>query len=52
MAVRLARGCISVGPAAAVERALKTSESVARDIVRDIVRQGLSTGDSLPTKRP
>jgi DNA-binding FadR family transcriptional regulator len=48
MAVRLARGCISVGPAAAVERALKTSESVARDIVRDIVRQGLSTGDSLP----
>ena len=31
-------------------RQLKTSESVARDIVRDIVEQGLATGDSLPSE--
>jgi DNA-binding FadR family transcriptional regulator len=29
-------------------RALKTSESVARDIVHDIVTRGLQTGDRLP----
>jgi GntR family transcriptional regulator, transcriptional repressor for pyruvate dehydrogenase complex len=29
-------------------RALKTSETVARDIVRDIVNQGLKSGDRLP----
>jgi len=31
-------------------RQLKTSESVARDIVHDIVEQGLATGDSLPSE--
>jgi DNA-binding FadR family transcriptional regulator len=32
----------------ALTRALKTSETVARDIVRDIVSRGLKTGDRLP----
>jgi GntR family transcriptional regulator, transcriptional repressor for pyruvate dehydrogenase complex len=31
-------------------RALKTSETVARDIVHDIVEQGLTTGDRLPSE--
>jgi DNA-binding FadR family transcriptional regulator len=31
-------------------RSLKTSESVARDIVDDIVRQGLKAGDTLPSE--
>jgi DNA-binding FadR family transcriptional regulator len=31
-------------------RALKTSETVARDIVRDIVSRGLKTGDRLPAE--
>jgi DNA-binding FadR family transcriptional regulator len=35
---------------AADRRALKTSESVARDIVDDIVRQDLKAGDSLPSE--
>jgi len=46
--VRLARGCVVIAPAQAVLRPLKTSESVARDIVHDIVSRGLGTGDRLP----
>src|SRR5262245_25891586 len=48
--VRLARGCIVVNPATAVTRAIKTSESVARDIIRDVVRLRLRTGDGLPNE--
>src|SRR2546421_12999121 len=45
-----ARGCISIASGEAVMRQLKTSESVARDIVHDVVEQGLATGDSLPSE--
>jgi GntR family transcriptional repressor for pyruvate dehydrogenase complex len=34
----------------ALTRALKTSETVARDIVHDIVSRGLKTGDRLPAE--
>jgi GntR family transcriptional regulator, transcriptional repressor for pyruvate dehydrogenase complex len=34
----------------AVTRQLKTSESVARDVVHDIVSRGLKTGDRLPAE--
>ncbi len=34
----------------ALTRALKTSETVARDIVHDIVSRGLQTGDRLPAE--
>src|SRR6478736_6338216 len=40
------RGCIPIAPSHGVMRQLKTSESVARDIVE----QGLVTGDSLPSE--
>lgn len=42
------RGCIQIATSDAVLRSLKTSESVARDIVCDIIEQGLTTGDALP----
>lgn len=45
-----ARGCIAIAPSDAVTRALKTSETVARDVVRDIIAKGLQPGDSLPTE--
>jgi GntR family transcriptional regulator, transcriptional repressor for pyruvate dehydrogenase complex len=48
LAVRLARGCILVSPAETVLRPLKTSETVARDIVHDIVERRLHTGAGLP----
>src|SRR4051794_14541226 len=44
------RGCIPIAPSHGVMRQLKTSESVARDIVHDIVEQQLETGDSLPSE--
>jgi GntR family transcriptional repressor for pyruvate dehydrogenase complex len=42
------RVSIEIATSDAVLRPLKTSESVARDIVHDIIEQGLTTGDSLP----
>jgi DNA-binding FadR family transcriptional regulator len=48
--VRLARGCILVSPAEGSLRPLKTSESVARDVVHDIVRRRLVSGDALPNE--
>ncbi len=39
---------LTIAPSDAPTRALKTSETVARDIVHDIVANGLRTGDSLP----
>jgi len=41
------RPFIGIATSDAVLRPLKTSESVARDIVHDIIDQGLTTGDSL-----
>src|SRR3954469_4467399 len=46
----IGRACIPIAPAHGVMRQLKTSESVARDIVHDIVEQELETGDSLPSE--
>ena len=45
---RLARGCLPIANGDAVLRALKTSETVARDIVHDIVERRLATGSALP----
>lgn len=45
---RLARGCILISPAEAVFRPMKTSETVARDVVHDIVARRLRSGDRLP----
>jgi GntR family transcriptional repressor for pyruvate dehydrogenase complex len=41
---------IPIASSNAVLRRLKTSESVARDIVHDIIGGGLKTGDALPTE--
>jgi GntR family transcriptional repressor for pyruvate dehydrogenase complex len=41
---------LPITPGDAVVRPLKTSESVARDIVHDIVTRGLQTGDRLPSE--
>ena len=41
-------GCLPISPSDSVLRPLKTSETVARDLVHDIVERGLRTGDSLP----
>src|SRR3954467_7900285 len=49
-AATIGRTCIPIAPAHGVMRHLKTSESVARDIVHDIVEQELETGDSLPSE--
>lgn len=45
-----ARGTIAIASVDGLMRQLKTSESVARDIVRDIVEQAMVTGDSLPSE--
>jgi DNA-binding FadR family transcriptional regulator len=45
-----ARACIAVSVGDAVGRPLKTSETVARDIVHDMVNQGVQTGDRLPSE--
>jgi DNA-binding FadR family transcriptional regulator len=42
-----AKGCLPISPSDGVLRALKTSETVARDLVHDIVERGLRTGDNL-----
>lgn len=48
-AVTLAsRGCIAIASSDAVMRRLKTSETVARDVVHSIIDQGLKPGDGLP----
>ena len=44
------RGCISIALTDAITRSLKTSETVARDVVRDIIDQGLKPGDCLPSE--
>lgn len=44
------RGCIAIGSNHAVMRRLKTSESVARDIVHDILSNGMKPGDGLPSE--
>jgi GntR family transcriptional regulator, transcriptional repressor for pyruvate dehydrogenase complex len=41
------RGCIAIGPSDALTRSLKTSETVARDVVHDIIVNGLQPGDNL-----
>jgi DNA-binding FadR family transcriptional regulator len=43
-------GSIAIAPGNGLTRALKTSETVARDVVRDIIRQGLQPGDGLPSE--
>jgi DNA-binding FadR family transcriptional regulator len=43
-------GSIAIAPGKGLTRALKTSETVARDVVRDIIRQGLQPGDGLPSE--
>ena len=45
-----ARSCIAIGPADALLRPLKTSETVARDVVHDITSGHLQPGDSLPSE--
>ena len=42
------RGCIAIAGSDAVTRSLKTSETVARDVVRDIIAKGMQPGDGLP----
>jgi DNA-binding FadR family transcriptional regulator len=44
------RGCIPIAVTDAITRPLKTSETVARDVVRDIIDQGLQPGDGLPSE--
>ncbi|WP_322750848.1 MULTISPECIES: FadR/GntR family transcriptional regulator [unclassified Frankia] len=44
------RGCIAITADGAVLRTLKTSESLAREVVRTIIDQGLQPGDGLPTE--
>lgn len=44
------RGCMDIAIGDAAIRQLKTSETVARDIVHDIVDQKLSTGDRMPSE--
>jgi DNA-binding FadR family transcriptional regulator len=43
-------GSIAIAPGNGLTRPLKTSETVARDVVRDIIRQGLQPGDGLPSE--
>ncbi len=40
--------CIAIAPSGGLNRPLKTSEVVARDVVRDIIERRLQPGDSLP----
>lgn len=44
------RHSIAIGSGPGLTRPLKTSESVARDIVHDIIREELNPGDSLPAE--
>ena len=44
------RGRIAIAVTDAITRRLKTSETVARDVVRDIIEQGLQPGDGLPSE--
>jgi GntR family transcriptional repressor for pyruvate dehydrogenase complex len=44
------RSCIAIAPTDAVTRPLKTSETVARDVVHDIITGHLRPGDSLPSE--
>ena len=44
------RGSLPIAPQGGALRGLKTSESVARDIVHDIVTAGLQDGDGLPSE--
>jgi GntR family transcriptional repressor for pyruvate dehydrogenase complex len=48
MAVRRKPSFLAIGPSDAVTRRLKTSETVARDVVRYIIAEGLKQGDGLP----
>lgn len=42
------RGCLPISAGDGGLRPLKTSETIARDVVHGIVERGLGTGDSLP----
>ncbi|GAA2454507.1 transcriptional regulator GlcC [Actinomadura vinacea] len=48
--VALSRGCMDIAVGDAATRRLKTSETVARDIVHDMVEEGLRTGDRMPSE--
>jgi len=50
MAVRPKPAFLAIGPSDALTRRLKTSETVARDVVRYIIDEGLKQGDSLPAE--
>jgi GntR family transcriptional regulator, transcriptional repressor for pyruvate dehydrogenase complex len=50
MAVRSKPAFLAIGPSDALTRRLKTSETVARDVVRHIIDRGLKQGDSLPAE--
>jgi GntR family transcriptional repressor for pyruvate dehydrogenase complex len=50
MAVPPKPGFLAIGPSDALTRRLKTSETVARDVVRYIIGEGLKQGDSLPAE--
>jgi GntR family transcriptional regulator, transcriptional repressor for pyruvate dehydrogenase complex len=41
------RSCIAIAPSGAITRQLKTSETVARDVVHDIIANHLQPGDGL-----
>jgi GntR family transcriptional repressor for pyruvate dehydrogenase complex len=44
------RSCIAIAPTDALTRPLKTSETVARDVVHDIIAGHLRPGDGLPSE--
>ena len=48
MVARAKPAFLAIGPSDALTRRLKTSETVARDVVRHIIDNGLERGDSLP----
>jgi GntR family transcriptional repressor for pyruvate dehydrogenase complex len=50
MASRPQPAFLAIGTSDALTRRLKTSETVARDVVRDIIRNGLRPGDVLPAE--
>lgn len=50
MPVGSGRSCLPIAPGDAVIRSLKTSETVARDVVHDIVSLGLQSGDRMPAE--
>jgi GntR family transcriptional regulator, transcriptional repressor for pyruvate dehydrogenase complex len=49
-AIADSRSCIAIAPTDVVTRPLKTSETVARDVVHDIIAGHLRPGDSLPSE--